>query len=740
LKTRKTTKVKMREPESQVSYELLILSRGRWQTYNVYTADKEVIAMADAHSMEKVSTVTGVRLIKESYDTKSGKSRQWTTYESGESGAEGKKAGGKMAPSDEPSSRIAYSERSATVRAPDAGTAGRDNRGKLSGSAGTTRGGSSQKPSRSFTSAMVQILVALVMSVVAAMVVMHLASGWLANVGNIPYLKKDDLLILLFILTFVAVSGGLLWRIIMGGRVSKPVLKDRFMTIEPSKPSRWERRRKVFSSRLGRSGYYDPDTDEFDFGPDPGPQPENRQDGFDGADSWKDGGGEEPDAASSDASNASEEMDPEMDSRYSPAMDVATRVIDDFVDSALADVRGAMGQTDAYGLFGMALFIVGAAEGLKQAEDLDDDTHGRLTMRALYSFGMKKERIAQFAGRYEDYLVADPRYMRMFQAGRNAMTDYVASGAKEADAAATLATALVEWNTPRTKAESTAPTAIVFTDIAGSTAMTQDLGDSAAQKIIRLHNRIVREAVTSNGGREVKHTGDGIMASFPNVTGGVAATIEMMKRVRQDNEKMPETPLHLKIGINAGEPISEDDDLFGSSVQLAARLVEKAQPDRIFASEAVHLLCAGKGINFSRIGVTALKGFAEPVTMFEVLWDESMMPLHQVGAPIDEEELLAEEPAEEASPAQEEAPAPDETKIPDETTAEEGADAETALEEVQATAATTEESPQGDALKQDKEDQASGPPDPADMPGSTTLDESNDDAPARETSVTKSDP
>ncbi|MEK9726232.1 MAG: adenylate/guanylate cyclase domain-containing protein, partial [Rhodospirillaceae bacterium] len=152
----------------------------------------------------------------------------------------------------------------------------------------------------------------------------------------------------------------------------------------------------------------------------------------------------------------------------------------------------------------------------------------------------------------------------------------------------------------------------------------QALGDAGAQEVVRAHNRIVRAALTGNGGREVKHTGDGIMASFGRITDSVDAAIEMQRETMVHNQQNPNLPLHLKIGINAGEPIVEDNDLFGTVVQLSARIVDKAQADEIFVSEIIKGICTGKSYKLSSKGGYEMKGFDGPMQLFEVLWrDES---------------------------------------------------------------------------------------------------------------------
>jgi class 3 adenylate cyclase len=160
---------------------------------------------------------------------------------------------------------------------------------------------------------------------------------------------------------------------------------------------------------------------------------------------------------------------------------------------------------------------------------------------------------------------------------------------------------------------------ILFTDMEGSTSLTQKLGDARAMSLLRTHDEIVREALERNGGSEVKHTGDGVMASFLSVVGGIRCAVRIQDRLRDANEQL-ETPLRVRIGLAAGEPVTERDDLFGATVQLAARLCAKAEPGTILASGAVHDLALGKGFAFRKRGRLRLKGFDEPVSVFEVEW------------------------------------------------------------------------------------------------------------------------
>ena len=113
--------------------------------------------------------------------------------------------------------------------------------------------------------------------------------------------------------------------------------------------------------------------------------------------------------------------------------------------------------------------------------------------------------------------------------------------------------------------------AVLFTDICGSIDLTQRLGDQASTDLVREHDEIVRDALGRWAGREVKHTGDGIMASFDSVAGAVEAAVAV-QRALGDRNRARDTPFEVSIGISAGEPVTAGDDLFGATVQLAARL------------------------------------------------------------------------------------------------------------------------------------------------------------------------
>src|SRR3990170_2664567 len=147
-----------------------------------------------------------------------------------------------------------------------------------------------------------------------------------------------------------------------------------------------------------------------------------------------------------------------------------------------------------------------------------------------------------------------------------------------------------------------APLTILFTDMEGSTTLTQRLGDARAQELLRTHNAIIREALKAHAGHEIKHTGDGVMASFSTASKALECACAIQQAFAARNESEADTPIRVRIGLNAGEPVAEDQDLFGTAVQLTARVCARAEPGQILAANVVRELAAGKGFLFADLG------------------------------------------------------------------------------------------------------------------------------------------
>jgi len=161
---------------------------------------------------------------------------------------------------------------------------------------------------------------------------------------------------------------------------------------------------------------------------------------------------------------------------------------------------------------------------------------------------------------------------------------------------------------------------ILFTDIVGSTSLTRRIGDEAAMELLEVHDSIVRDALSNLGGREIKHLGDGIMASFVSAAAAVKCASRVQRELARHGRENKDRPFNVRLGIAAGEPVEHHNDLFGCTVQLAARLCSHAQPQQILVSNVVAELCEGKALPFEDLGEVALKGFDQPVRAHAVTW------------------------------------------------------------------------------------------------------------------------
>ena len=164
--------------------------------------------------------------------------------------------------------------------------------------------------------------------------------------------------------------------------------------------------------------------------------------------------------------------------------------------------------------------------------------------------------------------------------------------------------------------------AIMFTDLQESTAMTTRLGDAKALDLLHIHNSLTRKALREYTGREVKHLGDGIMASFASIDQSLECAISIQRAFAAYNVQNSSAPLHLRIGLSVGEPVEDDNDLFGRTVQLASRVCTHAKPDQILATEDVIAQSACKTSLFLSRGPVTPKGFDHPIQVYEVLWSE----------------------------------------------------------------------------------------------------------------------
>jgi class 3 adenylate cyclase len=160
---------------------------------------------------------------------------------------------------------------------------------------------------------------------------------------------------------------------------------------------------------------------------------------------------------------------------------------------------------------------------------------------------------------------------------------------------------------------------ILFTDLEGSTSLLDGVGQSAFMVLLTEHDLIIRRALAGADGREVKHTGDGIMASFDDVGRALDCALAIQRGFATRTAAGASPVLRVRIGLAAGEPVDHNDDLFGSSVNLASRICKAADGGHTLASDVVHDLGIEQGYVLDDIGVRRLKGFSQVTRLFELV-------------------------------------------------------------------------------------------------------------------------
>jgi class 3 adenylate cyclase len=149
---------------------------------------------------------------------------------------------------------------------------------------------------------------------------------------------------------------------------------------------------------------------------------------------------------------------------------------------------------------------------------------------------------------------------------------------------------------------------LLVTDLVEFSALVTTLGDYAGQKLIQSHNSILRACLRQHGGREVTHTGDGMIASFADPIDAARCAQRIQRSLHAQRARNPEMPLRARIGLHAGRPLPEEGRLFGGCVNYAVRVCARAEADEVLVSDCVRDLIAADFACVERDPVV-LKGF-----------------------------------------------------------------------------------------------------------------------------------
>jgi len=161
---------------------------------------------------------------------------------------------------------------------------------------------------------------------------------------------------------------------------------------------------------------------------------------------------------------------------------------------------------------------------------------------------------------------------------------------------------------------------VMFTDIANSTGLTEDLGDDEWSRILSGHRELVRNLFVAHGGDIVGTQGDGCLGRFPTPAEAVLCAVEVQKEIAQTRHDT-KFPLQVRIGVHAGEAVQEDGDIIGRVVNVAARVTSETQPGEILVTEPVADYLGGQ-LRFEDRGLRELRGLTQPRHLLAVRWED----------------------------------------------------------------------------------------------------------------------
>jgi class 3 adenylate cyclase len=163
---------------------------------------------------------------------------------------------------------------------------------------------------------------------------------------------------------------------------------------------------------------------------------------------------------------------------------------------------------------------------------------------------------------------------------------------------------------------------VAFTDVEGSTAMLERLGEERWLEVIRDHNRLVRERVSAHDGVVVKSQGDGFMLIFASASAALASAVELQEVFSIYSAGIADEPLRVRIGLHTGNVFQERDDFLGKTVVVAARITGRARGGEVLVSGA--LKDYTEHVAEWRFGPPSdlnLKGLTSPQRVHRVYWN-----------------------------------------------------------------------------------------------------------------------
>ena len=310
------------------------------------------------------------------------------------------------------------------------------------------------------------------------------------------------------------------------------------------------------------------------------------------------------------------------------AREIARNTLFIFTDAAVGLLALSRPQMQAFERFGLNLYLGGAA--IKACDMtaqsgiiLPPEIRRELLAATLERAGTNAGTVQSFVERLEPSL-GRPRYKALAEAGAEA---FIAppdeNGLPRHEKLNEL---LREWSDPTARGAQTESVIFLLTDIVGSTALTAKLGNSAAQRIVRAHNAVARAAVKDFKGREIKHTGDGMLLTFADPGSAARAALYIQQEAFSYAADNPEAPLSLRVGLHTGQAAADDGEYHGEAVLLLDGICAAGDAGQIVCSEEIAGRAASGSLRFTDLGPKLLKGTEIERKVFKLEWTPKMKP------------------------------------------------------------------------------------------------------------------
>jgi class 3 adenylate cyclase len=294
-------------------------------------------------------------------------------------------------------------------------------------------------------------------------------------------------------------------------------------------------------------------------------------------------------------------------------------LLEAFADQAMAEVTAAKAMLMPPERQAVSVYLAGAAQGVADRNVLDEVTTVTLVRHVLERSGLSSADTETFLHELAGELER-PKFRRVIEAGAAALAERIDN--PEAIPSPSLTELIDSWNAPDASAGAGAPQQVTFllTDIVGSTALTSQIGNAGAQRVVRAHNAMCRAAAKAFRGREVKHTGDGMLLVFPDPTAGAKAAMNIQQEATAFAQDNPTAPLVLRVGVHVGDAVFEDGEYYGTAVSVVNGVTAVVDGGEICCSAAVRNK-VGTAFRFEDLGLRTVKGSPTGIEVSKLLWE-----------------------------------------------------------------------------------------------------------------------